>query len=103
MMDGLSNPSRPAANGIVPVAANSAPMLDLRTRLGKAAGRLAPRVYSSQFHPEFSTDFMREHLQHHAGDYARKGHDTSALVNGLYATPHAAGLLRRFLERVVPR
>jgi GMP synthase (glutamine-hydrolysing) len=65
--------------------------------------RLAPRVYSSQFHPEFSTDFMREHLQHHAAHYARKGHDTNALVNGLNATPHATGLLRRFLERVVPR
>jgi GMP synthase (glutamine-hydrolysing) len=61
--------------------------------------RLAPRVYSSQFHPEFGPEFMRDHLQHHATYYAGKGHDTDAVVKRLDATPHAAGLLRRFLER----
>jgi GMP synthase (glutamine-hydrolysing) len=65
--------------------------------------RLAPNVYSSQFHPEFSRDFMREHFRHHAAYYADKGHDAAALAESTASTPDASGLLQRFLEMVTRR
>jgi len=59
--------------------------------------RLAPRVYSAQFHPEFGPEFMRDHLLRYQGYYAREGLDAGALADALRPTPTAASLLRRFL------
>ncbi|MCD0505195.1 glutamine amidotransferase [Bordetella petrii] len=59
--------------------------------------RLAPRIYSSQFHPEFGPEFMRDHLLRYETDYAREGLDAAALADALGPTPTAASLLRRFL------
>lgn len=63
---------------------------------------LAPRVYSSQFHPEFSADFVREHLLHHAAYYGGKGHDAASLAARVTLTPQAGELLRRFLAQHAP-
>ncbi len=60
--------------------------------------RLAPHIVSSQFHPEFSVDFMRENLRQYAGVYAKENIDAAALSGELSATPESASLLRRFLE-----
>lgn len=60
--------------------------------------RLAPGIYSSQFHPEFGPEFMRDHLLAHQADYAREGLDAGALADALKPTPTAASLLRRFLK-----
>jgi len=59
--------------------------------------RLAPSIYSAQFHPEFGPEFMHDHLLRYQPDYAREGLDARALAAGLKPTPTAASLLRRFL------
>jgi GMP synthase (glutamine-hydrolysing) len=59
--------------------------------------RYAPGVYSSQFHPEFDTGFMREHLLHYTDNYGRKGYDAPALAQALQPTPLASGLVKKFL------
>ncbi|AUL19671.1 GMP synthase [Bordetella holmesii] len=59
--------------------------------------RLRPGVYSTQFHPEFQADFVRDHILHHGDAYAREGLDTAALSAGVSATPQACGLLARFV------
>ncbi|HEY0295772.1 MAG TPA: glutamine amidotransferase [Bordetella sp.] len=64
--------------------------------------RYAPGVYSSQFHPEFDTDFMREHLLHHAAYYGNKGYDAPAVAEKLAPTRHASNLVRRFLALHAP-
>ncbi|WP_454690497.1 glutamine amidotransferase [Achromobacter aloeverae] len=60
--------------------------------------RLAPHIVSTQFHPEFGVDFMREHLRQYAERYARENIDAGAVAGELRATPESAGLLRRFLQ-----
>lgn len=60
--------------------------------------RYAPGVYSSQFHPEFGTDFMREYLLRNAQGLSEKGLDAPALAEALEPTPLATGLLKRFLD-----
>jgi len=60
--------------------------------------RLAPGIYSAQFHPEFGPEFMRDHLLRYQPDYAREGLDAGALAASLKPTPTAASLLRRFLN-----
>lgn len=59
--------------------------------------RLAPHIYSSQFHPEFGPEFMHDHLQQYQRAYSREGLDVDALTAGLGPTPTAASLIRRFL------
>ena len=59
--------------------------------------RYAPGVYSSQFHPEFGTDFMREYLLRNAQGLQEQGYGAPALIESLQPTPAASGLLRKFL------
>ena len=59
--------------------------------------RLAPAIYSTQFHPEFGPEFMRDHLQQYEAAYGREGLDTRTLTAALGPTPTAASLVRRFL------
>src|SRR5690606_11424990 len=59
--------------------------------------RLAPRVYSAQFHPEFGPEFMRDHLRLYQSAYSREGLDIATLATTLGPTPTAASLIRRFL------
>jgi GMP synthase (glutamine-hydrolysing) len=65
--------------------------------------RYAPGVYSSQFHPEFGTDFMREYLLRNAQRLSEKGYDASALADTLEPTPLATGLLAKFLDLYAAR
>jgi GMP synthase (glutamine-hydrolysing) len=60
--------------------------------------RIGDNIVTTQFHPEFPPEFVRAHLQRHAGAYGRENLDVAALVRGVRPTPHAAGLLRRFLD-----
>lgn len=60
--------------------------------------RLAPGIYSAQFHPEFGPEFMHAHLLRYQAAYAREGLDAAALAAQLKPTPTAASLLRRFLS-----
>ncbi|MFJ3054336.1 glutamine amidotransferase [Herbaspirillum sp. NPDC087042] len=55
-------------------------------------------VYSTQFHPEFSPEFVRAHLHYYADIYRGCGIDAEALSERVSATPQSTGLLRRFLE-----
>lgn len=64
--------------------------------------RYAPGVYSSQFHPEFDTGFMREYLLRNAQRLGEKGYDAPALAEALQPTPLASGLLRKFLALHAP-
>lgn len=55
-------------------------------------------VYSTQFHPEFSPEFVRAHLHYYADIYRGAGIDALALSEKVSPTPQSTGLLRRFLE-----
>lgn len=59
--------------------------------------RMAPNIYSAQFHPEFGPEFMGDHLRRYRDDYTREGLDVDALTAALGPTPTAASLIRRFL------
>lgn len=65
---------------------------------GVQALRLAPHVVSTQFHPEFTADFVRAHLARYRDRYAQEGLDSVALERGVRDTPIASGLIRRFLQ-----
>lgn len=60
--------------------------------------RLAPHIFSAQFHPEFSPEFVRAHLSYYAEIYRGNGIDAIAMREQVSATPQSAGLLRRFLQ-----
>ncbi|HTK02150.1 MAG TPA: glutamine amidotransferase [Bordetella sp.] len=60
--------------------------------------RIGPNIVSTQFHPEFTPEFVRDTLDRHAEKYARENLDVATLKQDLRPTPDAAGLLRRFLE-----
>lgn len=59
--------------------------------------RLAPNIYSTQFHPEFVPEFMQDHLQEYHDTYSQEGLDVDALSAALCPTPTAAKLIRWFL------
>lgn len=61
--------------------------------------RLGRNIISTQFHPEFSPDFVRAHLERYGERYAQEHLDVPALSREVRATPGASALLRRFLER----
>ncbi|WP_156414110.1 glutamine amidotransferase [Bordetella sp. N] len=65
--------------------------------------RMSPNIVSSQFHPEFAVDFMREHLGLYADVYAREKIDAGQLAGELRDTPESASLLRRFLQLYASR
>jgi GMP synthase (glutamine-hydrolysing) len=56
-------------------------------------------VYGAQFHPELDAAAERGRLLAYRAHYPEGGDDTAfqALLDGLRPTPHADGLLRRFL------
>ena len=58
----------------------------------------AENIYSTQFHPEFSPDFVRAHLNYYAEVYRGCGIDAVALCEQVSETPQSTGLLRRFLD-----
>lgn len=60
--------------------------------------RMAPNIYSTQFHPEFGPEFMHDHLENYSAAYGREGLDIPMLTTSLCATPTAANLVRRFLR-----
>ena len=63
-------------------------------RLGDAA------VYGAQFHPELDADAERGRLVAYRANYPEGGDDAAfaTLLDSLRPTPHADGLLRRFLS-----
>ncbi|WP_233161295.1 MULTISPECIES: glutamine amidotransferase [unclassified Achromobacter] len=65
---------------------------------GRQLLRLGPNIVSTQFHPEFAVDFMREHLRQYADLYAGEQIDAGAVADDLRPTPESASLLRRFLH-----
>ncbi|MFL9925222.1 glutamine amidotransferase [Herbaspirillum lusitanum] len=58
----------------------------------------AENIYSTQFHPEFSSDFVRAHLSYYAEIYRGSGIDAMALYEQVSDTTQAASLLQRFLQ-----
>lgn len=60
--------------------------------------RLAPNIFSAQFHPEFSPDFVKAHLAYYTEVYGKCGIDTAAMCAQVSETPQSAALLRRFLH-----
>ena len=60
--------------------------------------RLAPKIFSAQFHPEFSPDFVKAHLSYYSDVYRQHGIDTVQMAAQVSETPQSAALLRRFLS-----
>ncbi|WP_231502017.1 glutamine amidotransferase [Herbaspirillum sp. RV1423] len=60
--------------------------------------RLAPNIFSAQFHPEFTSDFVKAHLVYYTDVYSKCGIDTAAMCEQVSETPQSAALLRRFLH-----
>lgn len=60
--------------------------------------QLAPNIFSAQFHPEFTGDFVRAHLRYYTDVYARNGIDAAVMSQQVSDTPQSASLLRRFLQ-----
>jgi GMP synthase (glutamine-hydrolysing) len=58
--------------------------------------RYGSNAISTQFHPEFSTRFMRAYLRSRQPALVEEGFDVAALHREVQATPDARGLLRRF-------
>ena len=58
--------------------------------------RYGANAISTQFHPEFSTRFMRAYLRSREPALVEEGFDVAALHREVQATPDARGLLRRF-------
>jgi GMP synthase (glutamine-hydrolysing) len=64
--------------------------------------RIGRNVYSTQFHPEFTPAFVRAHLERYREHYAGEGIDAAALAADVGPTPHARGLVARFLQIYAP-
>lgn len=60
--------------------------------------RYAPRAWSVQFHPEFSTHAMRCYIQKRTSELHSEGLDAAALLGTVKPCPEARRLLRRFLH-----
>jgi len=58
--------------------------------------KLGPNIYSAQFHPEFSTDFVKAHLRYYTDTYRQNGIDTACAC--VSETPQSMAILRRFLQ-----
>jgi GMP synthase (glutamine-hydrolysing) len=56
-------------------------------------------AWGVQFHPEWATNHMREYLHARRMALIREGSDPKQLRRDVSATPHARGLLRRFVLR----
>lgn len=60
--------------------------------------RLASNIFSVQFHPEFSGDFVKAHLRYYTDVYSKCGIDTTVMCEQVGDTSQSASLLRRFLQ-----
>ena len=60
--------------------------------------RYAPNVLSSQFHPEFTPDFMRAYIEARAGTLREEGLDPDALLAEVRETEAARLLLEQFAQ-----
>jgi GMP synthase (glutamine-hydrolysing) len=56
-------------------------------------------AWGVQFHPEWATNHMREYLHARRMALIREGSDPKQLRRDVAATPHARGLLRKFVHR----
>ncbi len=63
----------------------------------RVAGKLA---YGTQFHPEMTADQLRERLEIYRNEYLSDPGEFERLTDRLRPSPHADGLLRRFLDLV---
>jgi GMP synthase (glutamine-hydrolysing) len=64
--------------------------------------RIGRNIYCTQFHPEFTPDFVSAHLERYREHYAGEGIDAPALAAAVRPTPHASGLVARFLQLHAP-
>jgi GMP synthase (glutamine-hydrolysing) len=65
--------------------------------------RYGENAISTQFHPEFSTRFMRAYLRSREAALIEEGFDVRGLHREVQATPDARGLLRRFARTALRR
>ena len=65
--------------------------------------RYGENAISTQFHPEFSTRFMRAYLRSREPTLIEEGFNIPALHREVQATPDARGLLRRFAQAALRR
>lgn len=65
--------------------------------------RYGENAISTQFHPEFSTRFMRAYLRNREPALVEEGFDVAALHREVQATPEARGLLQRFARMAMRR
>ncbi|MGA7438139.1 MAG: glutamine amidotransferase [Luteibacter sp.] len=60
--------------------------------------RYGKHAISTQFHPEFSAEVMRAYIRRKHDVLASEGTPPAGLLAAVVATPHATGLLRRFVR-----
>jgi GMP synthase (glutamine-hydrolysing) len=65
--------------------------------------RYAPNALSSQFHPEFTPDFMRAYIDARADALREEGSDPDALRAGVRETEAARSILERFAHDALNR
>ena len=65
--------------------------------------RYAPNALSSQFHPEFTPDFMRAYIEVRAETLREEGFDPGALLAAVRETEAARLLLERFAHAALAR
>jgi GMP synthase (glutamine-hydrolysing) len=58
--------------------------------------RYGPTAVSSQFHPEFNAEVMRDYVKRKHAEMRREGTDPKSIFQGVAATPVARQLLRQF-------
>jgi GMP synthase (glutamine-hydrolysing) len=58
--------------------------------------RYGPNAISTQFHPEFNAEVMRDYVKRKHVDLCREGADPKSIFNSVAATPLARQLLHRF-------
>lgn len=58
--------------------------------------RYGPKAISTQFHPEFNAEVMRDYVRRKQTDMRREGSDPASVFRAVAATPVARRLLRQF-------
>jgi GMP synthase (glutamine-hydrolysing) len=58
--------------------------------------RYGPKAISTQFHPEFNAEVMRDYVKRKHADIRREGADPASIYRAVAATPTARRLLRQF-------
>jgi GMP synthase (glutamine-hydrolysing) len=58
--------------------------------------RYGPKAISTQFHPEFNAEVMRDYIRRKHPDIRREGGDPASIYRAVAATPVARRLLRQF-------